>query len=118
MTAPNLAAPSLITGKSSSYSCTATLASALSNPGASNKALKLNNIRAANIDTVAYTLDVSIYNGTTHSYICKNLEIGSSSSIVLLSKEEYVYIEETKAIYAKASVANKIDLIFSYEEIS
>jgi hypothetical protein len=118
MAAPNLTTLTTITGKSTTYSCTATLSAALQNPGSSGKVFKLNSIRAANIDTLAYTLDVTLYDGTSHAYICKNLEIGQASSVVLLTKDECLYIEEGESIYAKASFANEIDLIFSYEELS
>jgi hypothetical protein len=41
-----------------------------------------------------------------------------SSTLLVLSKEEYLYLEEGDAIYAKANTSGKIDLTISYEEIS
>lgn len=118
MVAPNLKSLTSITGKSASYAATATLSEALANALSTNKALKINSIRAANVDPLSYTLDISFYNGTTHIYLCKDLQVGSNSSVIILSKDEYLYLEEGQSIHVKASVANKINLIFSYEELA
>lgn len=119
MAAPNLKNPTNIYGDTAIYNCTATLASALSNAAASNKVLKINSIRAANVDDAAsINVDVTLYRGTTHTYLAKNIAVPLSSTLLVLSRDEYLYLEEGDAIYAKASSATKIDLIISYEEIS
>ena len=119
MAAPNLKQPTTITGKTAVYSCTSTLAAALSNGAASGKVLKVNTIRAANIDaTSAFSVDITIFRSAAHTYIANAISIPVSSSLVALSKEEYLYLEEGDAIYAKGSTSGKIDLTISYEEIA
>lgn len=119
MAAPNLKQPTTITGKTATYSCTSSLASALSNAAASGKVLKVNTIRAANIDaTSAFSVDITVYRSSTHTYIANAISVPVSSTLLVLSKEEYLYLEEGDAIYAKANTSGKIDLTISYEEIS
>lgn len=119
MAAPNLKQPVTITGKTATYNCTATLAVALSNAAASGKVLKVNTVRAANIDTsLNIAFDLTVYRGSTHSYIASAITIPVASTLIALSKEEYIYLEEGDAIYAKSGVAGKIDLTIGYEEIA
>jgi hypothetical protein len=119
MAAPNLRAPTTITGKTAGYACTTTLASALANGASSGKVLKVNTIRAANIDNAAaFTVDVSLFRGGVHRYIAKDVSIAAASTAVLVTKEEYFYLEEDDAIYARCPTASKIDLTITYEDIS
>ena len=122
MAAPNIKSPATlttVTGKTAIYNCTATLAAALSNASSSGKVLKVTAIRAANVDgTNSVDLDLSHYRGTTHTYIAYKVTIPAASTLLPLSREEYLYLEEGDAIYAKASTAAKIDLLISYEDIS
>lgn len=118
MAAPNLKAPTNITGKTAIYQCTATLGSALANAAASNKVFKVNTLRACNIDGVnSSSIDVTIFRSSTHSYLTYQIPVPAQSSLIVLSKEEYVYLEEGDAIYAKASAVSQITLTISYEEI-
>lgn len=122
MAAPNIKSPStisVVTGKTAPYNCTDTLAAALSNGSGSGKVLKVTAIRAANVDgTANVALDCSHYRGSTHTYIAYKVTVPAGSTLLPLSREEYLYLEEGDAIYAKASVTTKIDLLISYEDIS
>jgi hypothetical protein len=119
MAAPNLKTPTTITGKTAVYNCTGTLAAALTNSAASGKLLKINVIRASNVDgTNAIDVDVSIYRGSTHTYLASAISVPIKSTIVITSKEDYIYLEEGDSIYAKSSTSTKIDLTLSYEDIS
>lgn len=119
MAAPNLVSPASITGKTSVYSCTSSLAEALANAAASNKVLKINYIRAANIDaTSTFSIDVTIFRASSHTYLANAVAVPVNSTLIIVSKEEYIYLEEGDAIYAKGSTSGKIDLTISYEEIA
>jgi hypothetical protein len=122
MAAPNLKSSSTLTsviGKTAVYNCTNTLAAVLSNGAASGKVLKINVIRASNIDTATgINLDVSLYRGTTHTYLCFGVTVPFKSTLIVLSKEDFLYLEEGDAIYAQSSTTAKIDLTITYEDIS
>lgn len=118
MAAPNLKQPVTITGKTAVYSCTASLASALSNAAASDKLLKVNVVRACNLTSSAGSVDLTLYRSSAHSYIGKSLSVPPGSSLVLLDRNEYLYLEEGDALYAQANAISTIDLTIHYEEIA
>jgi hypothetical protein len=118
MAAPNLKQPTTITGKTAVYSCTASLASALANGASSNQLLKVNVVRACNLTSSSGSVDLTVYRSSTHSYIGKSLSVPPESSLVLLDRNEYLYLEEGDALYAKANAVSTIDLTIHYEEIT
>lgn len=119
MAAPNLKAPTTITGKTARYAVTTSLAAALSNAAASGKVLKINSIFCANVDGVnAADISVSVYNGTTDHYIAFTISVFADSTQILSTKETYFYLEEGDSIRALASAAGDLMLVIGYEEIS
>ena len=119
MAAPNLKAPTSITGKTARYAVTITLAAALSNAASSGKVLKINSIFCANVDgTNAADISVSIYNGTTDRYLAKTVAVPANATQIISSKDTYFYLEEGDSIRAQASVASDLELVIGYEEIS
>ena len=119
MAAPNLLSLTTIVGKTVLYNCTSSLASALSNTASSGKVYKINLVRGANIDTSnSINIDLTVYRNSAHTYISYSLSVPVNSSVILISKDDGIYLEEGDAIYAKASTTGKIDLVISYEDIS
>ena len=119
MAAPNLRAPATVTGKTVPYAVTGTLASVLNNAAASGKLLKVNTVRCANIDgAVAASLDVTLYRSSTHTYLIKGVAIDAGKALIVSDKNEYIYLEEGDALYAKASAVGDLELTLNYEEIS
>jgi len=119
MAAPNLKAPTSITGKTARYAVTTTLAAALSNAAASGKVFKINSIFCANVDGAnAADISVSIYDGTNDRYLAKTISVPADATQILSTKETYFYLEEGDSIRALASAVSDLELIIGYEEIS
>jgi hypothetical protein len=118
VTAPNLKSPTGIAGKTALYACTASLESALSNGAASGKALKVNVVRAANLTTGIATVDLTVFRSAADTYIIKSASVAPNSSLVLLDKNEYLYLEEGDQLRAKANATSTIDLTIHYEDIT
>ena len=119
MAAPNLASPTTITAKTARYAVTASLAAALTNAAASGKVLKMNSIFCANVDgTNAADISLSIYNGSTDTYLAKTIEVPAGATQILSSKDTYFYLEEGDSIRALASAASDLELVIGYEEIA
>lgn len=119
MAAPNIKSPTTITGRTARYAVTTSLANALANSAASGKVLKINSIFCANVDgTNAADISVSVYNGTTDTYIAKTIAVPADATQILSTKETYFYLEEGDSIRALASAASDLELIIGYEEIS
>ena len=119
MAAPNLKAPTSITGKTARYAVTTTLAAALSNATESGKVLKINSIFCANVDgSNAADISVSIYDGTNDRYLAKTISVPADATQILSTKETYFYLEEGDSIRALASAASDLELVIGYEEIA
>ena len=118
MAAPNLVAPTNIKGRTASASLTTSAADVLVNASSSNKLLKVNIIRAANIGTnSSTTVTVVFRRSSTDFYLIKDAIVSVGSSLVVNDKNEYLYLEEGDSIRALASGASAIDLLLHYEEI-
>lgn len=118
MAAPNLKTPTTITGETYVSACLASLTATLVNAAASGKVLKVNTIRVANLTANSATVDITFYRSSTHTYILKSGSVAPNSSLVILDRDEYIYLEEGDALYAKASAITTLDLTINYEEIS
>jgi predicted nucleotidyltransferase len=119
MTAPNLASPTTVIGKTDGYAVTATLADVLSNSAASGKVLKVNSVYCANVDgTNAADIDLTYYNGVTDFYLAKTITVPADATQILVKKESPIYLEEGDSLRAKASAASDLELVISYEDIS
>lgn len=124
MTAPNIRNVATIIGKTAAVALTTTSATAiLSNAASSGKVLKINSIYIANIDGTN-TIDASLnfYSaaaiGGTAFALASTITIPADSTLVVISKEAPIYLEEDRSIGAIAAVASKLNVICSYEEIS
>lgn len=118
MAAPNLRSPSTITGKTAIFPATTTLSAILSNAAASNKLLKVNTVRVANISANTATADVTFFRSSTHTYLLKGVSVLVNTSLIVSDKNEYIYLEEGDALYAKAAADSTLELTINYEEIS
>jgi hypothetical protein len=118
MAAPNLKTPTTIIGKTAGYAVTTSLAAALSNSAASGKVFKVNVVRAANLTTGIATVDLTVFRSATDTYIIKSASVAPNSSLVLIDRNEYLYLEEGDALRAGANAISTIDLTIHYEEIT
>ena len=105
------------------------LTSLVLNPASSGKIFKINMLSAANVDgTNAATIDVSYHPSTTTAvgstvsstgfHLAKTITVPSDATLVVISKDTSIYMEESSVLAVKASAANDIDFVVSYEEIS
>jgi hypothetical protein len=123
MAAPNLVSPTTINGKTTYLTLANTNETdLLTNASSSGKALRVTNLMMVNIDgTNAVDASATIYNaasGGTGFKICNTLTVPADSTVVLLSRENSVWLEEDRRITVQASAASDLAVICSYEEVS
>jgi hypothetical protein len=124
MAAPNVVNVATITGKTAVTSLTTTDATlVVENPASSNKVFKINSLIVSNVDgSSAADITVSLYSedniGGTATEIVKTVSVPADASLVVISKDTSIYLEEDKSIGATASAANDLKVVCSYEEIS
>ena len=91
----------------------------LENASSSNKLLKVNSLIIANIDgSNSATITATLKNGsnTVLGYI-KTITVPPDTTLVLISKDTSIYLEENMKITLDASVAGDLSAICSYDEI-
>lgn len=119
MAAPNLAAVTSIYGKTLGAALSTTLTTDIL-VCASNKVLKVNSIIVSNVDG-ANDVDATVYfydsSAVTRFAIASTITVPADSTLVVLSKDTPIYLEEGDQIEAGASAIGDAHLIISYEEI-
>lgn len=123
MANPNIVNVSTILGVTAYDADIATSASAIvSNAASSGKVFKINSLIISNIDgTNAADITATIRDvagSTTYSTLASTISVPADSTLVLVSKDSSIYLNEDRAIFLAASVAGDLSGTVSYDEIS
>lgn len=124
MAAPNIVNVTSIIGKTVVADLTTTSAtSVLSNAASSNLVLKINSLIVSNVDASASAaITINLYSaaalGGTATQIANTITIPARTSLIVIDKNNSIYLEENRSIGATASIANDLKVVCSYEEIS
>lgn len=119
MANPNIATTVSIYGSTSGLSYLATSMSTMLTCG-TNTVIKVNTITAANVSASSTDVTVAFYDssaGATH-YIAYTITVPAKTTLVVMSKDSGIYLNESDNIQALASAASAISLVISYETIS
>lgn len=119
MAAPNIVGVTSIYGKTYSNELNTTVTtSQLVCP--SNKVLKINTIICANVDGVN-SVDVTVLfmdnSAGTQRGLANLITVPAKSTLVVISKDTSIYLEEGDEIKAGASANSDAHIIISYEEL-
>ena len=124
MAAPNIVNVTSILGITTAMSLSTTAATTfLSNASSSGKVFKVNTIIASNIDgasvadiTVKYHLAAA--GAGTSIALANTITVPADASLVIIGKDNPIYLEEDRSLTAQASAASDIAIVCSYENIS
>lgn len=120
MAAPNIVNVTTIIGKSAGVALTTSVQTIVSNTASSGKVVKVNMIQVSNIDGVS-PADVTVElvkGGTTAFKIVNTVSVPQDAALVVIAKDNSVYLEEGDLIRGSASADGDLHAICSYEEIS
>lgn len=130
MSAPNIVNVATITAKTFYDALADTnLTSLVLNAASSGKVIKINSLTAANVDgTNATPITVSYHPSTTTAVgstvsstgyaIASTITVPADATLVVISKDTAIYMEESSVLAVQAITANDIVFVVSYEEIS
>ena len=120
MAAPNIVNVSTITAKTAlDADIAASEVDFLANGSSSGKVFKVNVLNIANIDgTNDATIKVGVKRSSTTHYIAFGLNVPAASSLVVIGKDNGIYLEEGDTLTIEASAAGDLSAVFSYEEIT
>lgn len=118
MANPNIVATSMIFGKTDVLAVGTAATAITSNPGSSGKVYKINMLSVANVNgSTSVDVNVDLYRGSTAYHIAKTISVPADSSLVVLGKENPMYLMEGDSLRLTAGSANNAESICSYEEI-
>lgn len=119
MTAPNIINVTSITGKTAVANATTVASNVLVNADSSNSVVKLNSVIVSNVDGAsAADITVSLFRSAVDYPIASTITVPADATLVVLSKEAALYLEEGDAIRCTASANGDLVILCSYEEIS
>ena len=115
MVAPNIVQVTTITGKTDLAAVTTT-ATAITTC-ATGKVYKVNSVVISNISASSATITVDLSRSGPY-YIANAITIPAYATLVVVSKDMGIYLEEGDAIRVAASANNTLHALCSYEIIS
>ena len=119
MAAPNIVNVSTIIGKTAIQSVTTTITAIVTNSAASNKVFKINSLMVSNIDGAnPADITVDLFRSSTSYKLTSTITVPADATLVVISKENSIYLEEGDSIRCQASANGDLQAICSYEEIS
>lgn len=93
------------------------------NVAASGKVFKINSLIVSNVDgSSAADITINLFSedniGGTGTQIVSTVTVPADASLVVISKDTAIYLEEDRSIGATASAASDLKVVCSFEEIS
>ena len=119
MAAPNIVNVTNITGKTAYIAVTTSAQDFLVNAASSNRVFKVNSIIVANINgTAAASVTVYISRNATEYRLASTIQVPANASLVVLSKDAGIYMEEGDTLKIIGSANNYLHATCSYESIT
>ena len=119
MAAPNIVNVTTILGHTNVQSVTTSVTAVVNNAAASSKVFKINSLVVSNIDgTNPADISIDLFRSNTSYYIASTITVPADASLVVISKDNPIYLEEGDSIRCLASANGDLQAICSYEEIS
>jgi hypothetical protein len=123
MAAPNIVNVTSIIGITTAVGLSTTAVTTfLSNADASGKVLKINTVVAAGIGTGSGNITLKYHlaaaGAGTSIALANTITVPTGASLVIIGKDNPIYLEEDRSLTAQASAADNIAIVCSYEEIS
>jgi hypothetical protein len=119
MANPNIISVSDIRGKTNILNVGTGAAAIVTNTVNSNKVFKINSLIVSNVDGVnACDLTAQVVRSAISYALASTITIPADTTLVVISKDTAIYLEEGDSITLLASAVNDLQAICSYEEIS
>lgn len=120
MANPNIINATSILGKSAGLAITTSAQAIVTNGGGSNTIVKVNSLIVGNINgTSAADVTVDVFkNQTTANRITFTVAVPADSTLVVISKDSFIYLEENDSLRLTASANSFLEAVCAYEIIS
>lgn len=119
MAAPNVVNVASILGKTSYANVTTVASNIVVNSASSNTVLKINSLIIPNVNGANNAnITVSINRSGTEYKVAHNVAVPSAATLVVISKDTSVYLEEGDYMQVTAGADNHLHAVCSYEVIA
>ena len=119
MAAPNIFNATVITGNTAVLSVTTVATAIVTNSAASGRVFKVNSLTVANIDGVnPADISVDLFRSSVAYNLASTITVPADASLVVISKENAIYLEEGDSIRCTASANGDLQAICSFENIT
>lgn len=120
MANPNIVSVANIYGKVAGQAVGTSASAIVTNSSASGKIYKINSLIISNVDgSNAADITATVYkNQSTEYHLAKTISVPADATLVIISKDTAIYLEENDSIRLTASAASDLEAVCSYEEIS
>ena len=119
MSAPNIVNITAIAGKTAVLALTSSSTAIVENAADSGQVYKINSLVIANVEgTTATSVTVSINRSSVDYRIANTIAVPADASLVVISKDTSIYLEEGDSIKCFASADSALEAVCSYEQIS
>lgn len=120
MANPNIVNVANIYGKVAGQAVTTSATAIVTNSSGSGKVLKINSLIISNVNgTAAADITADVYKNQTTSYrLAFTISVPNDATLILISKDTSIYLEENDSIRLSASANSYLEALCSYEEIS
>lgn len=116
MAAPNLLAPSTITGKTAVQAVTTSATAIVTNSAASGKVIKVNALYVSNVDgTNNADINVDVFRSSVAYHVAKTIVVPADATLDVISKP--IYLEEGDSLRLTANANSDVEAVCSYEEV-
>lgn len=95
-----------------------TSANLVTNSSGSNKVFKINSLIIANKNTASANVTVNLNRSSVDYALAFTVAVPSQASIVVVSKDSSVYVQEGDVINVLASANSYLQAVCSYDDIS
>lgn len=119
MAAPNIVSVTSLTGRTAVQSIGITAAAIITNAAASGLSYKINSLIVSNIDGInAADITVYLQRSAVSYHLASTIAVPADSSLVIINKENSLYLEEGDELFCLASAAGDLQAVCSYEIIT
>lgn len=119
MAAPNMINFTYMTGNTAVQAVTTVATAIVTNSAASGKVLRVNSLIVSNVDGAASAdITVDVFRSSVAYRIASGITVPPDASIVIISRDNYVYLEEGDSLRCTASANSDLEAVCSFENIA
>ena len=91
----------------------------LTNAAASSHVYKINSVTVSNKSlTLNIPIDLTMQSASVDYYLGKSIVVPASSSVILVGKENAIYLEEGSSVRGMAYATGSLDVVIGFEDLS